>query len=254
MQLERLFPAGDPADPLRLLAATRPWERAGDGRPLVLGNMVSTLDGRIELGGGSTGLGGPGDKAMFHALRTVVDAVLAGTGTVAAETYGRLVRLPERREARAALGLEPDPTMVLLTRSGAVPWTAPLFAAPEQRVIVASGPAGVAVPVHVLAQVQVIALEDPTPRAALEVLRRSHGLRTVLCEGGPTLLRALVVDDALDELFLTLSPLLVGGEGTVPRVLAGGPLAAPERLELRWVLRDEHELLLRYALQPRDAL
>lgn len=248
MQLERLFPAGEPVAPLELLADTRPWERAGADRPLVLGNMVSTLDGRIEIDGGSTGLGGPGDKAMFHALRTVVDAVLAGTGTVAAETYGRLVRLPERREARAALGLEPDPTMVLLTRSGTVPWTAPLFAAPEQRVIVVCGRAGVAIPGHILAQVQVIALQDPTPRAALQVLRRSHGLRSVLCEGGPTLLRALVVDDALDELFLTLTPLLIGGEGTVPRVLAGGPLNGPERLELQWVLRHEHELLLRYAL------
>ncbi len=82
---------------------------------------------------------------MFFALRSIVDGVLAGTGTLREEHYGRLAATPERRAARAALGLAPDPTMLVITRSGDVAWDAPLFDCPEQPVIVA-GPAEVPVP------------------------------------------------------------------------------------------------------------
>jgi riboflavin-specific deaminase-like protein len=246
--LERLHPPGAPAEALDLLTAERPWAHAPAGRPRVLVNMVATLDGRIALGGGSTGLGGEGDRAMFHALRTVVDAVLVGTGTLRAERYGRLVRAPERRAARGRLGLAEDPLAVVLTRSGDVPWDAPLFDAPEQRVAVVTRRGAAAVPAHVRAPVELVELEDPGPAAALRALHASHGVRAVLCEGGPTLNRALLADDVLDELFLTLSPLLAGGEGDVLRVLAGAELPEPARLSLRWVLRDGDELLLRYTV------
>src|SRR3954447_15306404 len=149
---DRLLPPAAPASALDVLAATRPWERPPGDRPLVLVNMVATLDGRVAIEGGSTKIGGEGDFEMFHGLRTVVDAVLAGTGTLRAETYGRLVRSPERRAARAALGLAEDPLAVVLTRSGDVPWQAPLFAAPEQEVVVVTRPMAVTVPPGVRAR------------------------------------------------------------------------------------------------------
>jgi riboflavin biosynthesis pyrimidine reductase len=136
--LEPLLPAGPPLTADELCAQMRPWERSLADRPLVLCNMVATLDGLITIGGRSGPIGGPGDHALFHALRTVVDAVLVGTGTLRAESYGRLVRRPERRERRAALGLEEDPLAVLVTRSGEIPWSAPLFEASEQRVAIVS--------------------------------------------------------------------------------------------------------------------
>src|SRR3954449_4735602 len=139
-EFEHPFPPGPPSTALAALAGMAPWERAFPDRPLVLVNMVSTLDGRITLEGGSSGLGGEGDTELFHGLRSVVDAVLAGTGTMRAETYGRLVRAPERRARRAALGLEEDPLAIVITRSGDVPWTAALFDAPEQRVAVVTAP------------------------------------------------------------------------------------------------------------------
>ncbi len=245
-RFEVLYPPGEPASAEALCAAMRPWEHAPAGRPLVLCNMVATLDGRIAVDGGSTGLGGPGDKAMFHALRTVADAVLAGTGTLRAERYGRLVRAPERRARRSALGLEEDPIALLITRSGDLPWTAPLFDAPEQRVGIAAPAGRVRVPSHVRARVEVVELEDASAGAALRGLGETLGLRTVLCEGGPTLNRSLVEDGVLDELFLTLDPQLIGGDAAL-RLLAGAPLAAPAPMRLRWLLRHEDEVLLRYA-------
>ena len=77
---------------------------------------------------------------MFHGLRERVDAVFAGTGTMAAEGYGRLVRDPARRQRRAARGLAPDPLACVISRSGKIPTEIPLFEDPDSRVVVFSAP------------------------------------------------------------------------------------------------------------------
>lgn len=210
------------------------------GTPLLL-NMVATVDGRAVVDGRSGPIGGPGDKEMFHALREVPDALLIGTGTLRAERYGRLVRSPERRARRSAAGLAADPLAVLVTRSGDLPWQAPLFEEPEQRVVVFGA---VEPPPGVSAQVDVRPYAEPP--AALAALRR-EGVASVLCEGGPRLNRTLLAAGAVDELLLTLGPLVVGGEA--PGILEGGELGRRPGLELRWVLRDGDELLLRYGVK-----
>lgn len=242
MLIERLHPPGPPVEADHLLGALRPWERAPEDRPLVMVNMVATADGLITIGGKSGPIGGDGDHAMFHGLRTIVDAILVGSGTLRAERYGRMVRKPERRAARAALGLAEDPIALLLTRSGDLPWDAPLFAAPEQRVVIAgrcSPPAGLA------AQIEVV--EADGPAAAMRALRSSFGVRALLCEGGPTLNRALLAAGVVDELFMTLAPkLAVAGDGL--RIVVGEPLGAPVEMALLSVSRWEGELYLRYGL------
>lgn len=243
--IERLVPPGPAATALDIAAAMRPAERAPADRPLVLVNMVATADGRVAVSGRSGAIGGPADQSMFHALRTVVDGVLVGTGTLRAERYGRLVRRPERRERRAALGLAEDPVAIVLTRSGEVHWEAPLFDAPEQTVVVAAPAGRLRVPRRVQARVDVVVLAEPTPVEALRAARERHGVRSVLCEGGPTLNGALLADGVLDELFLTVAPSLAGGTEAL-RALSGEDLDPPVVLELLWVLHHEHELLLRY--------
>jgi riboflavin biosynthesis pyrimidine reductase len=230
-----------------LLEDLRPWERAPADRPLVLVNMVATTDGLITIGGRSGPIGGPGDHALFHGLRTIVDAVLVGTGTLRIERYGRLVRDPGRRARRAELGLTEDPLALLITHSGNLPWDAPLFHAPEQRVVVVGPPGRPRVPAEVAAQIDVIELPAPTPAAALRAVRERHGVRAVLCEGGPTLNRGLLADGVLDELFLTISPLIAGAGDDELRIVAGDPLAEPVGLELLSVSRCDGELYLRYA-------
>ena len=242
--LSRLVPEA-PRPAHELLAEVRAAERAPDGRPFVFVNMVATADGRAALAGRTEDLGAEGDLEVLLELRAIADAVLVGTGTLRAEGYARLVGNPERRARRRAAGLGEDPLAVVISRRFDVPWEAGLFQAPEQPVLVYTGP-GAGEPPDTPAPVEVVRVDDPTPTAALADLR-ARGIRALLCEGGPTLLRALVADGLLDELFLTIAPLLTG-DPSEPTILAGAKLPEPAELELLWTLRTGSELFLRYRL------
>jgi riboflavin biosynthesis pyrimidine reductase len=98
----------------------------------------------------------------------------------------------------------------------------------------------------VRAPVEVAALPAYDLAAALALVR-DRGIRALLCEGGPTLFAALLEDDLVDELFLTVAPLVTGDDGE-PRIVTGATLAAPRRLRLEHVLRSGHELYLRYSV------
>jgi riboflavin biosynthesis pyrimidine reductase len=79
---------------------------------------------------------------------------------------------------------------------------------------------------------------------ALSHLRGEHGVRSLLCEGGPRLHAQLQAAGLVDELFLTIAPKLAGGEA--PRILEGAlPAIAP--LELSWLLEEQGELFARYS-------
>src|SRR5918999_541010 len=243
MPLSPLAP--EPARPVHeLLAQVRPHERAPAERPFVFLNFVATADGRAALDGRTEKLGGAADLELLLELRALADAVLIGTGTLRAEGYARLVIRPERRARRAAAGLAEDPLAVVLSRGFDVPWDVGLFQSPEQPVLVYAGAPGE--PPDVPAPVEVVHLADPTPAAALADLRRRN-IASLLCGGGPTLAGALVTSGLVDELFLTLTPLLTGDEDE-PAIVSGGRLPAPTGLELLWALRSGSELFLRYGL------
>lgn len=255
MIFERLYPQPGPVAAPALLAATDWRSRAPADRPLVLLNMVATVDGRATIDGGSARIGGPGDRRMFAELRAVADAVLVGTGTLRAEPYGRLVRDPERRARRVAAGLAEDPTAVLVSRALDLPWDAPIFSVPSQPVLVACSLQAAAARVvpPTPGPVRLLPLAEPTVAGALRALRSEHEhLRVLLCEGGPTLNARLLAEGVLDELFLTLAPKLSGETGALG--IFGGAdagLASPAPLELRWLLRHADELFLRYAVRSR---
>src|SRR5205823_3379934 len=137
-----------------------------------------------------------------HRLREHVDAVMAGTGTLRTERYGRMVRDPERRRRRADAGLEPDPLTAVISRSGEVPTDIPLFSDPDSRVVVFApsdlDTAGLA------AQVDVVRLDpgELTLTTMMRRLRADFAVRSLLCEGGPILFGALLREALVDELFL----------------------------------------------------
>ena len=214
-------------------------------RPFVYLNMVASVDGRAAIEGRAHALGSDTDTLLLTELRTLADAVLIGTGTLRAEGYARLVANADRVARREAAGRTPTPTAVLLSRSLDLPWDAGLFAAADQPVIVYTGAA--AEPPEVAAPVEVVRLADPSPAAALADLRERN-MRAVLCEGGPTLNRALLAAGVVDELFLTLTPLLAGNN-EAPRIVEGEDLPAPARLDLEWVLHHDDELYLRYRIR-----
>ena len=231
---ERLGAAGS-VSAAELLAAADLAGRAGAERPYVFFNFVETLDGRGALDGSTRPLGGPPDLEMLLALRACADAVLIGPGTVRAEGYGRLVS-PDRRPE--------SPPAVLISRRFDIPWDAGLFQAPDQRVIVYTG-AGAGEPPEVPAPCEVVRLPDCTPAAALADLR-ARGVRALLSEGGPTLFHGLLAAGVVDELFLTLTPLITGDEAETA-IVSGARLPDPIRLELQWVVRGGGELFMRYA-------
>jgi riboflavin biosynthesis pyrimidine reductase len=235
-----------PARPVHeLLAEVRPQERAPADRPFVFANMIATADGRAARDGRTATLGGEADLELLLELRALADAVLVGTGTLRAEGYDRLVKRAERRGRREAAGLAADPSAVVIARRFDVPWDVGLFQAPEQPVLVYAG-ANAGEPPAVPAPVEVVGLADPSPAAALADLR-ARGVRALLCEGGPTLFGALLAGGLVDELFLTITPLLTG-DADEPAIVEGGRLPEAAELELLWAMRAGGELFLRYAL------
>jgi riboflavin-specific deaminase-like protein len=220
-------------------------------RPYTLVNFIASADGRATWNGRSGALGDDGDKAIFHGLRERVDAVLAGTVTMTAERYGRILGKADRRERRVERGQTAEPIACLFTRSGQIPAEIPLFAEPEARVVVFYAAGREPELGSPKATVELIALEpgELTLTTAFRRLRRDFGIRSLLCEGGPTLFGALLQESLVDELFLTVAPKLVGG-GRAATISDGPELSELAPLELRWVLEREGALYLRYRAGP----
>jgi riboflavin-specific deaminase-like protein len=218
-------------------------------RPYTIANFVESVDGRVTLDGRSAPLSDPGDRAMFHTLREKVDAVIAGTRTLRIERYGRLIRDPEARARRIEGGLDPDPLGCVVTRSGNVPTDIPLFSDEESRIVVFTAAPAPALPRHV--EVVEVDPAELTLTAAMRHLRRQHGVHRLLCEGGPTLFGALLQEELIDELFVTIAAKLAGG-GSGPTITSGPPLAEPAKVQIRWLLEREGSLFARYEVSPQN--
>jgi riboflavin biosynthesis pyrimidine reductase len=246
MLFERAFPAGPPASPESLYTGLGLGGLAPPDRPYLVCNFVVSADGKATADGRTAQLGGPGDRVAFHLLRTQVDAVLAGTGTLRVERYGALVREPQLADVRIAEGRDAQPLAVVISRSGDIPFDIPLFADPGSRLAVYTS-AGAALPSTAAPLIRhELTAGDSELGTVLRSLRRDHGVRSVLCEGGPVLFDALLAEDLVDELFLTLAPALVGGgELTVTR---GAALPAPVPMRLVSAFEQDSHLLLRYAV------
>ncbi len=205
----------------------RPWLRA---------NFVSSVDGAVAVDGLSTGLSGAADKRVFRLLRMKCDALLVGAGTFRAENYLPL-RLDERRRAwRAQRGLNPYPQMVIGSLTLDLD---PQDPALHGAVILTTGQATNAA----LERVAEIVRCDNLGHGI--ALLHKRGLDQILCEGGPRLFGELTGQDLVDELCLTISPLLAGPGSE--RIVSGTPHAL-RRMGLRHLLTDdEGMLLLRYA-------
>ena len=205
--------------------------------------MISTADGRAARDGRSATIGGEADLQRLLDLRERADAVLIGTGTLRAEGYARLMRSPERRARRLSNGLTEDPLAVILSRRFDVPWDAGLFEAADQPVLIyTSVDAGE--PPPVAAPVEVVRLEVPGLTEMLADLY-ARGVRHLLSEGGPTMHGALWAAGVVDELYLTIAPLLTG-DADEPNIVEGGRLPEAAELELVSVERVGSELFLRY--------
>lgn len=257
--LERILPPDGQTTPDEAASGLALAELAPDDRPYLVLNMVSTVDGKVVLDGRSRGIGDEADRRLFHHLRTQVDAVMMGAGTLRTERYGRLVRDPALRQKREREGLAPDPLAIVVSGRLALTPELPLLQAAEQRVVVLTAAATDEL-VGCAAEVRYLRQSGPAGPGARPVraegaqleltpllrrLRAEEGVRSILCEGGPTLNAALLGEGLVDELFLSLAPKLAGGSHPLTAV-AGAPLPEPAQMELVSALHGHSSLFLRY--------
>lgn len=242
--MDQLFPervAG--VDPEVVYASDR--REPPGGRPWVVTNMIASIDGATTVAGRSSRLGGPGDLAVFRALRGVADVILVGAGTARAEDYGP-VRLPESIQARRrAEGRPPLPRLAVVSGRLNLDLSSRLFSGPP--IIVITTEESDEPKRRRLEEVAEVVV-TPGDRVDLSFALRqlaSRGSRVVLTEGGPTINGQLARDGLLDEVCLTVGALLVGGDSR--RILAGVPdLDPPLPMRLGRILVDGDELYLRY--------
>jgi riboflavin biosynthesis pyrimidine reductase len=231
-------------DPLTAYASVD--RSAASGACWVMANMVGGLDGSAAIGGRVADLSTEPDAALFVAMRTLADVVLVGAETLRREGYGGL-SLPEARIAdRVAAGRPGEPAFAVVTRSLDVDWGAGVFADPERRrSIVITCETAEPGRLHRARQVAdvIVAGRDRVDPVEAMVRLAERGHHVVLCEGGPTWLGELVAADQLDELCLTVSPLM-GGD-PLP-VSVSPPGSALVHWSLRHVLAEGDTLFLRY--------
>lgn len=235
-----------PAD-LAPLVATDARPAPAD-RPWLAVNMVTSIDGAIQVDGRSGGLGGPTDLAMFRALREVADAILVGAGTMRAEDYGPVVIGDEGRARRRARGQTDVPRLVTVSASLHLDPGARVFSDPPRRPIVVTCEAAPTDARRRVSEVADVLIAGDATVDLRDAMRQLHavGVELVLCEGGPTLNAQLLAEDLVDEWCQTVAPLLVSGPDRRGTHGATDEVVRSLRLE-RVIADDDGNLVLRYA-------
>ncbi|MET0511809.1 MAG: dihydrofolate reductase family protein [Thermoleophilaceae bacterium] len=243
--MQLIHPERRSTSPGDLASGLRLGDKAPRQRPYLALNMVSSLDGKATIEWRTKGLSTELDRQLFHHLRTQADAIMVGAGTVRSERYGRMAKSEELREKREREGLARDPLAVVVSGRLDLPADLPLLNDPEQRVIIATG-SDASLP-GLGEQVEYARVGDDLP-LLMARLREDHGVRSVLCEGGPTLNSHLLAAGLVDELFLTLNPKLAGGAAALT-IVAGRGLIEPAELALVFVAEGEGDLFTRWRVQ-----
>jgi riboflavin biosynthesis pyrimidine reductase/flavin reductase (DIM6/NTAB) family NADH-FMN oxidoreductase RutF len=244
MTLRQVWPVvRDDVDPWTLYDVDR---SPPDGRPYVVVNMVSSVDGATMVSGATAPLSSDADQEIFRLLRASADIILVGAQTVRAENYG-VPQISDRgRQRRRARNQAAAPRVAVVSRSLDFDWQAPLFRDPARRplLLVPTGaPRAQSSAAGAVADLLVAGESRVDVAAALTALRQ-EGAAVVLCEGGPTLNSYLAQAHLIDELCLTLSPVLAGEDSA--RLLGAARLGGLAGLELVHVLEEEGFVFLRY--------
>lgn len=219
--------------------------------PWVRANFVSSADGAASVNGRSRGLSSEADRRLFALLRTLCDVIMVGAGTVRAEHYGAV--RPDEMTPGLREGRTPVPPIAVVTRRLSLDLSSRLFTAaqPGARTIVITteqAPAELRASAQLVADVIIAGAESCELPVVLSALAE-RGYPRVLAEGGPHMLTELAEQEVLDELDLTLSPLLaLGGAGRITTAVGPG---SPAPLRLAHVLEDDDHLFCRYTRAGR---
>ena len=236
--------------------------------PCLYANFVATVDGVVAVPSlpGSNRLisgGSEADRFLMGTLRAAADAVLIGSGTLRASPQGRWrpeTVYPPAAESFAALrhelGYDASPRVAVLTASGSIAPEHPVLADGALVLTTETGAARLAGLLPDAAELAVLPGDAEVDVGAAVSLLYSRGHRRILSEAGPHVFGSLVEADLVDDLFLTVSPLLAGSGMSASYGLVEGAALLPERTEeagLRSVRLHGSHLFLHYALRRRDA-
>jgi riboflavin biosynthesis pyrimidine reductase len=254
--MHRLYPTPDgdeTLDTLDGLADAYAYPPLPPGRAWLRANMVSALDGAARHEGRSQPLSGPGDMRIFGVLRALADAVVVGAETVRLEGYRPAKARAAFAARRAAAGQPPAPAIAVVSGALNLDFGLPLFTEPPVPTLVLTGadadPERVRAARDAGAEVVFAGAGSRVDPATAVRALADRGLVRLLCEGGPRLLGQFAAAGVLDELCLTLAPLVCSGGA--PRVMHGPALAVPERLSPVAILEEDGFLFTRYARPVR---
>lgn len=211
----------------------------------VRANFIASLDGAATHDGRTRGLNNADDKKVFDILRMVCDVVLVGAGTLRTEGYGDLRVEDPAVVWRVKHGLPAQPTLAVVSgQLDLSPEMAAFALAPTRPIIFTHKRSALEKRQDLsrVADVTVCGNETLDPRTMLAALAQ-RGLRQVLCEGGPHLFGTLIEADCVDELCLTLSPVLENG--SAGRITAGA-VQTSRGMRLGHVIPAGDMLMLRY--------
>jgi riboflavin-specific deaminase-like protein len=219
-------------------------------RPFVTANFAITADGRISTRKGTpANFTSPRDKRRLIEIRAECDAVLAGVRTIATDNMTMGLPAEDLRTAREARGLSAEPIRVLLSNSGRIDPGLRVFTRGTAPIVIFST---TRMPRQTRAALEKKAALYLDEKAVdldhmLRRLRREHGVKRLVCEGGARVFRALLAEDLIDELHVTLAPRIFGGvKAPTLTGLAGEYLSRSTHLRLREMEVIEDECFLRY--------
>jgi riboflavin biosynthesis pyrimidine reductase len=241
------------------------------GRPTIIGNFVSSLDGVVALntpgtitGGGEISGFNQHDRLVMGILRAIAGAVVVGAGTLRAAPRHRWLAefiypplASAYQELRASLGLREPPLTVIVTARGDLDLTQPAFTSPDAPALIMTTQAGAERLSHETlpppTRLTAIDGERVSAAAVLDALARERAYDIILTEGGPTLMSDFLAEGLLDELFLTLAPQVAGRSAANPRPgFVDGYLFAPDHptwATLLDIRRAASHLFLRYGFE-----
>jgi len=232
----------------------RDQRATASGLPWLMINMIETVDGVTEVEGVSGPLGSPGDKDIFGTIRTLPDIILVGSNTAVAEQYNPPSTSVSTKARRLTNGVWPVARIALVSAQLDFDLTLPMFNRPSQRPIVVTTTNADAKKMGPIAEIADLIQCGVDSVDLTQALREMAdlGVQRVLSEGGPSLNGALLAAGLVDEVFITIAPLLGGGQA---RGIARGDIVSQiEELELQHVLTEDHFLFLRYTkASHRDA-
>ncbi len=250
--IDRLFPAPATLSDAGLEKEMRtpPASKIHSDEPWVSFNFVSSLDGAASVDGRSGELGNAMDQRLFMLLRHTADVIVVGAQTIRAEGYGGELLSGEAQQWRTEQGLAPHPPLAIVSGSlNLAPELQVFTQAPVKPLIftVASAPREQRLALSKVAEVIDVGAHDvEVEKIVTELVDR--GFTSIHSEGGPRLLGTFAAAGHVDELALTLAPLVVGGQAGR---IASSAEAAVQNMVLDRILKADSMLFLRYVRPQR---